>query len=149
ILSHTRASPALLDRSAGSAGIRSRRFLVVEDEPLIAMDICAVLSEAECDVVGPAANLGKAMELIAAGNFDAALLDANLGGHPVDELAAALTRRNIPFAFLTGYGREGLPQAFRHAPMIGKPFMPEHALKVLVQLLRRDGEIVPLRQKTV
>src|SRR5262249_31922650 len=149
MLTHTRVSPVLPAQSATSAVVRGRRILVVEDEPLIAMDICATLSEAGCEVVGPSANVGTAIELIAAANFDAALLDANLGGHPVVDLAAALTRRNIPFAFLTGYGREGLPDAFRHPPMIGKPFMPEHAFKVIAQLLQRDGEIVPLRQKTV
>ena len=48
--------------------------------------------------------------------------DANLGGDPVDEIAAALTRKGIPFAFATGYGREALPHGFRDRPVITKPF---------------------------
>jgi hypothetical protein len=39
-----------------------------------------------------------------------------------DEIAAALTRHNIPFVFVTGYGREALPHAFREATVLSKPF---------------------------
>jgi hypothetical protein len=53
--------------------------------------------------------------------MDAALLDANLGRRPVDDIAAALTRHHVPFAFVTGYGREDLPQAFAVAAMLSKP----------------------------
>jgi CheY-like chemotaxis protein len=127
--------------------LRGARVLVVEDEPLVAMDVAANLTEAGCTVVGPAATLEKAKALIDAGEFDAALIDANLGGQPVDDLAAALTRGNAPFAFLTGYGREGLPQAFRHATMVGKPFNRHDLLGAVGQLLRREERVVPLRQK--
>ena len=51
--------------------------------------------------------------LIEAGEFDAALLDGNLAGKPVDDLAIALTRRGMPFVFVTGYGRDALPVGFR------------------------------------
>jgi len=138
------ASPS---ESTAAAGLHGKRILVVEDEPLIAMDIGASLADAGCEVVGPAASVESAKELIAAGGFDAAVLDANLGGHPADEVAAALTRLNIPFIFLTGYGREGLPEAFRQGPVISKPFMPDHALAVLARLLQQGGNVVPLRQK--
>jgi CheY-like chemotaxis protein len=116
------ARPTWIDRSAGEAtgqpGIRGKRILVVEDEPLVAMDIVASLEAAGCDVIGPAGTLAKGRELIASGQLDAALLDANLAGYPVDELAAALTQQKVPFAFVTGYGREALPKAFAHAAVI-------------------------------
>lgn len=98
------------------------RILVVEDEPLVAMDIAATLEEGGFEVLGPAAILDEALGFIAKDEFDAVLLDANLGGKPVDTLAAALTRRHIPFAFVTGYGRESLPAAFAAAPLLAKPF---------------------------
>jgi len=43
-----------------------------------------------------------------------------------DELASALTRRNIPFAFVTGYGRDALPAAFEEGIVLDKPFAQEH-----------------------
>ena len=147
-LPQTEHASYLTERPAMTRNLQGRRILVVEDEPLIAMDIAATLSDAGCHVVGPASSLEEAKALIAATGFDAALLDANLGGQPVDELAAALTRLRIPFAFLTGYGRDGLPAAFRHAPMIGKPFMPEHAFGIIRQLLQHSDKVVPLRQKS-
>lgn len=69
-------------------------------------------------------------------------MDANLGGHPVDELAASLTRENIPFAFVTGYGRDALPHGFRESLLLGKPFSPEQLLGVVRMLL---GEVAPAR----
>ena len=51
-----------------------------------------------------------------------ALLDAHLAGEPVGRIADALTARGIPFAFVSGYGPEQLPQAYRGVPLVRKPF---------------------------
>src|SRR3546814_13455289 len=56
----------------------------------------------------------------------------------VDEVAAALTRKGMPFAFVTGYGREALPEAFRHAPLLNKPLLPKSAFDMLEKLLSRE-----------
>jgi len=66
---------------------------------------------------------------------DAAIVDANLAGRSVNELAAALTRKRIPFAFVSGYGREGLPAEFRTAVLLGKPYTREQLLATVEQLL--------------
>lgn len=129
--------------------LRGRHILVIEDEPLVAMDTEAHLVSAGCNVVGPAATVDEAKRLIDETVFDAALLDANLGGDPVDEVAAALTRKGIPFAFATGYGREALPHGFRDRPVITKPFRPNAILSELEALLamKRPSSVVPLRPK--
>jgi PAS domain S-box-containing protein len=133
------------------AAIAGRRVLVVEDEPLVAMDIVSVLREAGCEVVGPAATCQSARALIDAGGFDVALLDANLGGDPVDDVALALTQAGIPFAFVTGYSRDGLPQAFRHAPMLGKPSKPDVVVGVVAKLVaqQQGGSNSQLQQAAV
>ena len=79
---------------------------MVEDEPLIAMDIEERLLAAGGTVIGPAANPETARRLIAETAPDAALLDANLAGSRVDDLAVELRRRRMPFAFATGFGRD-------------------------------------------
>jgi PAS domain S-box-containing protein len=130
-----------------SQTLKGKRVLIVEDEPLLSMDMESSLAEAGCEVSGPVGTLAKARQLIAGADCDAALLDANLAGESVDELAAALTQRNIPFAFVTGYGTEALPQGFREAIVLNKPFS-KHQLRSVVQaLLYRDAEVVQLRQK--
>lgn len=97
-------------------------ILVVEDEFLIALDITGVLEQAGLTVIGPAANVRDALEAIARETVDGALLDAHLGGEPVGHVADALIARGIPFAFVSGYGREHLPAAYRTAPLVKKPF---------------------------
>jgi PAS domain S-box-containing protein len=126
-----------------------KRVLVVEDEPLLSMDMEASLMEAGCVVRGPAGTLAMAKQLIAGADYDAALLDANLAGQSVEELAAALTQRNIPFAFVTGYGREALPQGFQDAIVLGKPFSRVDLRSVVQALLYRDADLVKLRRKRI
>jgi len=123
---------------ANRARLQGKRILVVEDEPLIAMELEAMLRDGGCEVIGPAGDLDEAMRLLGDGKrCDAALLDANLGGQSVDELAVALTRAGVPFAFVTGYGVDALPPAFRKAPMIPKPFTKNQVFSALAGLLRR------------
>lgn len=72
--------------------------------------------------------------------FDAALLDADLHGRPVDAMAAALVGRGIPFVLVTGCGRDGLPAAHRDAPILPKPFSDEQMMGQLAALAgRRAG----------
>jgi PAS domain S-box-containing protein len=131
------------------SSLKGKRILLVEDEPLVAMDLEESLTAAGCAIVGPAGNVESAKRLIADGGFDAALLDVNLSGHPVDELAAALTQKHIPFAFVTGYGREALPRGFGQVAMITKPFARDQLLGVTEGLFQHHSQtdIVQLRHK--
>lgn len=122
-----------------------KRVLVVDDEPLIAMDIIANLSDERCEVIGPAATIDRALALIEETQIDAALLDANLAGEPVDVLAAALVKRKIPFAFVSGYGRENLPEAFRDYELVRKPFQPQMLIDTVRRLIQPENNIVLLR----
>ena len=121
------------------------RFLVIEDEPLIALDIAGSLERAGAEVAPPVGTEMEALQAIERNDFDAALLDGNLHGRPVDEIAAALTRRNIPFIFVTGYGRENLPNSFKHAGVLNKPFTQQQLLQALKDMERSGGNIVRLK----
>lgn len=116
-----------------------KRILVIEDEVLLSMDIETSLMDAGYRVIGPAGTIEAAKRLISDGQCDAALVDANLGGQPVDELADSLARERIPFAFVTGYGRDALPQDFRQSMLLGKPFSPEQLLSVVSILLAKSA----------
>lgn len=141
------AHPMTEQEKTLDALIRGKRVLVVDDEPIVAMDIEAALTDNGVEVVGPAGSIESAQALIDAGGFQAALLDVNLGGRKVDELAAALTRLNIPFAFLTGYERKDLPQPFRQAPMLAKPFSRAEVIAMLGELLKDREGVTNLRHK--
>jgi len=100
----------------------AKRILVVEDEFLIALDIAGVLEQAGLSVVGPASNVSDALSALEREVVHGALLDAHLAGEPVARVADALKARGIPFAFVSGYGREQLPAAHRTMPLVKKPF---------------------------
>jgi DNA-binding response OmpR family regulator len=105
------------------------------------------LAAAGCEIVGPAATLESAKALVEAADYDAALLDVNLKGQPVDELATLLTKKNRPFAFVTGYGRDALPSGFRGAVVLGKPFSGDQLLATTEVLLYQPSSVVQLRHK--
>lgn len=115
------------------SGMAATRILVVEDEFLIALDISGVLEQAGLTVVGPAANVGDALEVIAREVVDGALLDAHLAGEPASRIADALIARRIPFAFVSGYGREQLPAAHRNVPLVKKPFTGKDLLAAVAR----------------
>jgi PAS domain S-box-containing protein len=140
-------APTLLQQPGKSSTLQGSRIIIIEDEPLVAMDLESSLKAAGCEIVGSVGTIAQGKNLIANAECDAALIDANLAGHPVDELAAALTQKNIPFAFVTGYGRMALPLGFRDALVLNKPFGQEQLLAIMEVLLYRQPGVVSLRQK--
>jgi PAS domain S-box-containing protein len=145
----TSRGPSLLAQPDNRRTLQGKRILVIEDEPLVAMDVESTLATAGCEVVGPAATLERARLLIEGSDCDAVLLDVNLAGQPVDELATLLTRKNRPFAFVTGYGREALPSGFRGTVVLGKPFGADQLLATVEVLLYQPASVVQFRQKKV
>ncbi|NYT39368.1 GAF domain-containing protein [Sphingomonas sp. R-74633] len=122
--------------SAAPKRLEGKRVLIIEDEPLVAMEIAGQLEDAGAHVVGPATNVPAALSLIERYRVDAALLDANLGGQTVDAIAALLTREDIPFVFVSGYGRSSLPRAFADAELLPKPFDNRQLLDTTARLVR-------------
>jgi CheY-like chemotaxis protein len=108
---------------AAASPLLGRRVLVVEDEMMIAMLVEDMLAELGCVAVGPAHALDVALDLARTElDLDAALLDVNLGGQPVYEVADALRAKGVPAIFSTGYGDAGLREIDRGALVLQKPF---------------------------
>jgi CheY-like chemotaxis protein len=141
------ARPSLLAAPDQRRTLEGKRILVIEDEPLVSMEMESDLEAAGCDVIGPAATLDEAKTLVEDSDYDAALLDVNLKGQPVDELATLLTKKNCPFAFVTGYGRDALPSGFRGAVVLGKPFSSDQLLATAEVVLYQADRVVQLRHK--
>ncbi len=116
--------------------LAGKRVLVVEDEMLIALETVDELKHAGCMVLGPARRLDAAMAFARGEKLDAAVLDVGLAGYFVWPVAEALASRNVPFLFLTGFGRElEFPLAFAATRRIEKPVMPGAMLHALTLLL--------------
>jgi CheY-like chemotaxis protein len=117
----------------------ARRILVVEDEMLVAMlleDMIAALGHA---VVGPFARIDEAMEAARHAAVDAAILDVNLDGRESYPVAEALAARDVPFAFATGYGSQGLRDPWRGRPTLQKPFRQRDLDMIVSTLLSCPG----------
>jgi two-component sensor histidine kinase len=129
--------------------LRGKRFLVVEDKPLIALDIAGYLQAAGANVAGPAGTEDAALRLIEETVLDGVLLDVNLRGKSADRIAAALTRRNIPFVFVTGNSREGLPKSFVTAPILRKPFSRDQLLSEAGRLAgqQKRAKLIPVNKE--
>jgi len=128
-------------------GLKGKRIIIIEDEPLVSMELEETLASAGCEVSGTAGNLIEAKLLSAKVECDAALIDVNLAGQPVDEIASTLIKRNIPFAFVSGYGRESLPEGFREAVLLRKPFTQDELVAAVELLLYQPPSVVQLRRK--
>ena len=111
--------------------ISARRILVLDDEWIIALDTQDMLESAGFEVVGPAATVREALELLHEAPVDAAVLDVHLTGEMSFPVAEALIASGTPFVFVTGFNVTDLPAAFRHHPLVSKPLMAERLLAAL------------------
>lgn len=85
---------------------------LVEDETLIQMMIAEMIEELGHTVTAQASDLTQALSLAQTADFDVAILDVNLSGQRIDPVAEALSQRNLPFIFASGYGKGGLTERF-------------------------------------
>ncbi len=116
------------------------RVLVVEDEYLLAKAVADCLGAADCEVIGPVGSSEEALRLVEGHVLDCALMDANLGGSFSLPVVAALARRGVPTAILSGYDHAALPAELKALPFIQKPIES----KELLELVARLGASAPV-----
>lgn len=107
-------------------------LLLVEDDPIIALDFEDTVLGLGVKTVRTAGSVAKALAMIAdrAPNF--ALLDVGLGREKSFAIAERLDALKIPFAFVTGYAAEvKVPAAFSDRPRLPKPCSTEELEAVL------------------
>jgi DNA-binding response OmpR family regulator len=97
------------------------RILILEDDPLIALDLQAIVEGQGHEVVGAFDSLAEARDHLSDA-FDFALLDIDLVDGKSFGLAMDLLERRIPFAFVSASRPSELPTGLRNARFIPKPF---------------------------
>ncbi len=95
-----------------------------------------------CSVVGPFSRCSDAIAALEADEIDAAILDVNLDGEMVYPLADLLSKRGVPYIFVTGYGAESIDVRFTHIPVIQKP-VERHVLQRIF-VPSTDGKPTPV-----
>ncbi len=113
------------------------RILIIEDEPLLALDLEDTLVDAGFAVAGTARTLAMALALIDSAKYDAAIVDANLGGVSASPAASALSALGVPYIVFSGYSPEQHRGPFPDAHFIQKPCRPDQLVQALTSIVVR------------
>ena len=112
--------------------------LIIEDEPVIAADIEALVKELGHQVIDIAATRGEAVEAVARHSPGLVLADIQLadGSSGIDAVKDILGRMDVPVIFITAFP-ERLLTGERPEPtfLITKPFQPETVKAAIGQAL--------------
>jgi PAS domain S-box-containing protein len=139
VLAPTTGAPAS-DRPSASA-VKAGTLLIVEDEPLLAMQLRQSLGEFGWTVIGVAGTVEDANRMLAEQpRPDAAILDVDLGGVPVFPLARALRHAAIPFIFCTGFEDVGYAREFADCCIVRKPATVLQIVSALRAVIRKAGD---------
>ena len=71
-------------------------------------------------------------------DFDAAVLDINLGDGLVYTVAEILSERGVPFVFVTGYDADSVDPRFAGVPILQKPIERDMLQKIFIQRVDRS-----------
>jgi len=119
-----------------STSLVGRSILIVEDEPLIALDIVAAFAKVGA-LAFNARTLTEALQMVAQVGLSAAVLDFGLGDNDAEPVCRRLTEREIPFVLHSGYTHAS--DACRGGTVVPKPASPSTLITTVAALLRTEG----------
>jgi CheY-like chemotaxis protein len=107
--------------------------LVVEDNPIIAIDTQAILEDLGFSPVEVLASLSEGLQTLANHIFSFAILDVRIGDEDSIRFAESLAQRGSQIVFASGYSdAETLPTPFRNHVILGKPYTKAQLEAVLL-----------------
>ena len=113
------SDPAFFDWPSDSPAALT--VLVVEDEPMIAIELLTLISERGGTALGPYGAIEAAKAAIANVHIDGAIVDLDLNGEMSFDVASLLEDAHVPFVIYTGIDSRLLPARHRHIPCLQKP----------------------------
>lgn len=117
----------------GNTELAGHSILIVEDEPLIALDIVEGFTKAGASVLR-AQKLEDGLRLAGHPDLSAAVLDFGLSDGEGTALCERLKERGIPFVLHSGYSH--IHDACLAGVVIPKPANPTALVGAIAQLLR-------------
>lgn len=118
-----------------------KRILVVEDDFVLAREICNELSAHGASVVGPAPTVHYARLVIGKRRLDGAVLDIKLFGEDVYGLADELMRDGVPILFATAYDTDKIIGRFRSVETLQKPIDLEQLIARVSAFERKPSRV--------
>jgi CheY-like chemotaxis protein len=113
------------------------RALVIEDEYFLAKDLEDTLRSLGVEVIALVGDLDEALDHVARGGFEFAVVDINLRGREAYGVADELKRKHLPFVFSTGYGAHVIPVRFADVMVWEKPFHEFEVARDVPRLCQR------------
>lgn len=130
--------PVTMSSASNLDSLEGLRALMVEDNMIISLDAEQLLMDHGALEVHGAASVADARKILDIHEVDVALLDVNLGSETSFALVPDLTRRKIPFVFVTGYGEQiELPEDAAKAGTIKKPFDARELVQAIAHAVTR------------
>jgi DNA-binding response OmpR family regulator len=126
------AASSLGGYRAMSIDLSGCSILIVEDEPLITMEIAHALQSARASV-RTATTVQHALQLAEEPAISVAIIDLALGGEMALALCSRLAQRGVPFVIYTGY--TNIPADCRPTAVLQKPAHPTAILHVVAALV--------------
>jgi DNA-binding NtrC family response regulator len=114
--------------------------LIVEDQPLLALDLQSTLEAAGYWVAGSSRTVAGVKGMIEGRRPDVVLLDIVLEAQPDFELADLLASHGIPFLFVTCYDPSCIPERHAQRPILVRPCTPEKLLSELKRTVQSSVE---------
>jgi CheY-like chemotaxis protein len=109
--------------------------LIVEDEPLILLELQHMLSELGWVVTHFASDIEKAIDIAQTEKFDIAILDVNVKGQTSFAVAEVLRNRNVPVVLATGYSTEIIVENYPGAIFLQKPYLKAELAEAITEAL--------------
>lgn len=126
------------EASLQNRSLEGHRILLIEDEPLIALDVEELCSEHGATQVITVRQIEDAQSLDFS-LFDVAIVDLVLGDRSTLPLAAAMRAKNLPIVFTSGYSQTPeLAMDFPDVTMLSKPFAGSTLVEALMAAVRRS-----------
>ncbi|BBK42067.1 two-component response regulator [Allostella vacuolata] len=130
----------------------SAQVLVIEDEPIIALDIAGILKDMGHDVIGVASTSDQAIALAKARNPSLVLADVQLedGSTGIEAATRILEMLSVPVVFVTAYPERLLTgERIEPAFLVSKPFEPSTLEVAVSQALLCGAQANILRRPKV
>lgn len=116
------------------------RVLIVEDEPIVALEIEAIVLDLRPDAQTVLAySLEEAYRAVG-DELDLAFLDVDVTDGQTYSLALELQTREVPFVFVTAAARCERPHELAGAGFITKPFLPAEIERTMSGLDQASGK---------
>ena len=120
--------------------LHGARVLVVEDDPLLLLELESILQDAGAEIVACCRNVKDGLMAVEKNGVAAAILDVRIGRTTIAPVARQLAKRGTPFLFYTGQVENdpALAELSDHV-VLSKPARPATIVAAVALLLEDLG----------